>query len=213
MIKTLGCEVEKYHMNEGHSSLLAIELFKNLKGDIEAVRERCVFTTHTPVPAGHDKFDIGLVEDFLREYLTNDLKGMIYYENALNMTYLGLRFSKHINGVARKHGEVSRSMFPGYNIESITNGVHSAFWSSNHMRKLYDKYIPSWRDDPSCLRYIMGVPKEVILKAHQRAKEDLIETVNKYYGVNMKPDVFTIGFARRAASYKRGDMLFSDVKR
>jgi glycogen phosphorylase len=213
-LNSLGCNIERYHMNEGHSALLALELYRSESGNkLENVRKKCVFTTHTPVPAGHDQFSRELAESMLGEYIPEELKRDLFYDNRLNMTYLGLRFSSHINGVAKKHKDVSRAMFPGYNIESITNGVHSAFWASPFFQRLYDKYIPNWREDPFNLRYIMGVPKEKIWSAHIFAKEKLISYVNKKYGAEMNSKAFTIGFARRAASYKRGELLLSDIEK
>jgi glycogen phosphorylase len=205
--------LKKFHMNEGHSALLTLELFHMLHKNIEDVRERCVFTTHTPVPAGHDQFDRGLAENMLGDFLTRDFDDHIYLDNKLNMTYLGLRFSKFINGVAKKHGEVSRTMFPGYHIESITNGVHSGFWTSKYFKDLYTRYIPGWETDPFNLRYILGIKKEEIWDAHVKAKSDLIRFVNARYNSNMDVQSFTIGFARRAATYKRGELLFRDMNR
>lgn len=215
ILKALGCEnLQRYHMNEGHSALLALELHKKQKdSDIEKVREKCVFTTHTPVPAGHDQFDKELAQRLLNNFLTKDIQKEAFINNKLNMTYLGLRYSKFINGVAKKHGEVSRSMFPGYHIESITNGVHSAFWTAKPFQKLFNKHIPGWKLDPFSLRYILGIPKQEISNAHQECKKELLNYVNEKYGLDMKEDVFTIGFARRAAQYKRGDMLFEDIER
>mgnify|MGYP005842012223 CR=1 FL=1 len=211
MLKALGCEnIHKYHMNEGHSSLLTLELLDKHK-DVGEVRDKCVFTTHTPVPAGHDQFTRELAEQILPELIWDGAKHDIFHEDKLNMTYLGLRFSKYINGVAKKHGEVSRSMFPGYHIESITNGVHSMYWTSPPMQRLFNKYIPGWKADPFNLRYILGVPKEELWKAHEEAKQELIDFVNQLPNVNLRKDLFTIGFARRAAAYKRGDMLFEDI--
>jgi starch phosphorylase len=216
MLNSLGCyQIKKYHMNEGHSALLALELAKISKEKkiIEDVRQKCVFTTHTPIPAGHDQFDKELAEKMLGDNLLSEIKNELFIGHKLNMTYLGLRFSKFVNGVAKKHGEVSRTMFPGYHIESITNGVHSAFWVSEPFKKLYDKYISGWEIDPFSLRYVLSVPKEEIWRSHQKAKKKLITYVNRKYGVGMNVDSFTIGFARRAATYKRHDMLFSDATR
>jgi len=217
MLEKLGChELKKYHMNEGHSALLTVELchrFSDTKNPIEEARDRCVFTTHTPVPAGHDQFPQELAEKLLGEMITPALRNEIFIDGKLNMTYLGLRFSRFINGVAKKHGEVSRNMFPGYHIESITNGVHSYFWIAPPFREVFDKYLPGWEYDPFSLRYVLGIPKEDMWSAHQKAKKSLIEYINKNYNSGMDKDTFTIGFARRAATYKRGDMLFSDVNR
>jgi starch phosphorylase len=217
MLESLGCTgIRKYHMNEGHSALLALELynkFSNLKDPIGEVRKNCVFTTHTPVPAGHDQFPKELVEQMIGPMIDSKVRKELFFNDKLNMTYVGLRFSEFINGVAKKHGEVSRSMFPGYQIESITNGVHSYYWTSEHLRKLFDNYLPGWENDPFSLRYVLGISKEEIWKAHQKAKENLIKFVNKNYKAQMKRETFTIGFARRAATYKRGDMLFADINR
>ncbi|MBN2459381.1 alpha-glucan family phosphorylase [Candidatus Woesearchaeota archaeon] len=217
MLESMGCTgIKKYHMNEGHSALLALELYNRLSGQkypIDGVRKMCVFTTHTPVPAGHDQFPKELAEQMLGNMLEGKVRKEAFYNDKLNMTYLGLRFSEFVNGVAKKHGEVSRTMFPGYHIESITNGVHSFYWTAEPMRKLFNQYLPGWENDPFNLRYILGVPKEEIWSAHQKSKEALIRLVNRQYKAGMSREIFTIGFARRAATYKRGDMLFSDVDR
>ncbi|MCK5283237.1 MAG: alpha-glucan family phosphorylase [Nanoarchaeota archaeon] len=215
VLESLGCtNLKKYHMNEGHSALLTLELCRReSKNKMQKAREKCVFTTHTPVPAGHDQFEKHLVENMLGDFITPEIKGGIFINNKLNMTYLGLRFSRFVNGVAKKHGEVSRSMFPGYHIESITNGIHSYFWTAEPFRKLFDKYLPGWECDPFNLRYVLGVPKEEIWKAHLKSKKKLVSFVNKKYKLDMDSETFTIGFARRSATYKRGDMLFSDIDR
>jgi len=215
MLEKLGIKPEKYHMNEGHSTLLTLELYRrsNAKNRIDDVRKRCVFTTHTPVPAGHDKFQKELAQSLLGELADSSLEGEIYFEGMLNLTYLGLRFSERINGVAKKHTEVSKGMFPGYQIESITNGVHSARWTSAPFRALYSKYVPGWEDEPSSLRYALNIPNSEIWEAHAEEKKALLKYVEKTCKVKMEQDVFTIGFARRAAAYKRADLLFSDMEK
>lgn len=216
MLDELGAKIEKYHMNEGHSAFLALELYRKFsreKDKLEAVRKKCIFTTHTPVPAGHDEFDKKHAEEVLGENIPSDLKDKLFINNKLNMTNLGMRFSSHINGVAKKHKEVSKRMFPEYNIESITNGVHSVFWTSPHFAKLYDKFLGNWREDSFNLRYAISIPNDEIWKAHAKAKEDLIEFVNSKSNIKMKTEVFTIGFARRAATYKRGDLIFTNKQK
>ncbi|MEW6008795.1 MAG: alpha-glucan family phosphorylase [Candidatus Omnitrophota bacterium] len=220
MLKALGFTgIKKYHMNEGHAAFLTLELLSELKRskepvwDFEAVREHCVFTTHTPVPAGHDQFPYDLVNNALRGFLPLDVLKMLGGEERLNMTLLALNLSKYVNGVAKKHGEVSQSMFPGYSIESITNGVHSLTWVCDSFKKLYDKYIPGWSNDPFSLRYALGIPKDEIWKAHEKVKNRLINYVNKKTGAGMDDWSLTIGFARRAATYKRADLVFSDMNR
>lgn len=213
ILHALGCDkLEKYHMNEGHSALLSLALIEEGMS-IEEVRDHCVFTTHTPVPAGHDQFERDMAERMLAHYIKDDFREEIFHDGKLNMTHVGLRFSTFINGVAKKHGEVSRSMFPNYHIESITNGVHALYWTCDSLKELFDEFIPGWRVDPFNLRYVLSIPKERIWNAHFEAKKKLMDSINKKYNAGMDPNLFTIGFARRAATYKRGDMLFSDPER
>jgi starch phosphorylase len=220
MLRRLGyTEIKRYHMNEGHASLLALELLKERKEnepagwDFEGVRKSCVFTTHTPVPAGHDHFPCDLVKDVLREYLPFEVLQMLGGDDGLNMSLLALNLSHYVNGVAKKHGEVSRGMFPDYPIDSITNGVHSFTWTSVSFRRLYNKYIPGWAGDAFTLRYSLGIPKQEIWQAHLESKKSLIDYLNKETNIGMDYEIFTIGFARRATPYKRMHLVFSDVER
>ena len=247
MLRALGCDcIERYHMNEGHAALLTVRLLADeaekagrtviTEEDIEAVREKCVFTTHTPVPAGHDKFPMDLVCSVMRHrpgFL--DLKGIFSFDLAgqvaghrtafrniddafrsvpgLNMTYLALNLSHYINGVAKRHGEVSRHMFGDYVIDSITNGVHAATWVSEPFARLYDQFIPGWKQDNFNLRYALGIPAQEVRFARLEAKRALLERVNRDAHIALDENVLTIGFARRAATYKRADLLFSDLER
>ncbi len=220
MLNELGYnKIKKYHMNEGHSGLLTLELLNERKReeepiwDFEAVRDLCVFTTHTPVPAGHDKFSYDLVKASLGEFVPYDILKMVGGDDLLNMTLLALNLSEYVNGVAKKHGEISRTMFPGYPIDSITNGIHSRTWTSESFGRLYDQYIPGWTKDPYSLRYALSIPKQEIWNAHTEAKSRLIDYVNEHTGAELKYEVFTIGFGRRATLYKRADFVFSDIKR
>jgi len=220
MLRRLGyTEIKRYHMNEGHASLLALELLKERRKnkaagwDFEGVRKSCVFTTHTPVPAGHDHFPYDLVKNVLREYLPFEVVQMLGGGDGLNMSLLALNLSHYVNGVAKKHGEVSRGMFPDFPIDSITNGVHSFTWTSESFRRLYDKYIPGWAGDAFTLRYSLGIPKQKIWQTHLESKKSLIDYLNKEMNIGMDYKTFTIGFARRATPYKRMYLVFSDVER
>jgi starch phosphorylase len=225
MLRLMGhTAIRSYHMNEGHSALLTLALAERAAGpkrtatlseaDREAVRRQCVFTTHTPVPAGHDKFPWPLVKQLLGGERAEMLqKSGCCTDNALNMTYLALRFSRYINGVAMSHGEVSQGMYPGYPIQSITNGVHASTWTSQPFQKLFDQYIPQWRNDNRYLRNAIGIPLSDIQKAHAQAKKELLEVVARRTGARLKEGVFTIGFARRATAYKRAALLFTNVQR
>ncbi|MFA5145188.1 MAG: alpha-glucan family phosphorylase [Candidatus Omnitrophota bacterium] len=215
--------IEKYHMNEGHASLLALELLGRTKKDgeediykkydLESVRNQCIFTTHTPVAAGHDRFPLDFVKRALRSNLPFEMSDIFIRDNEMNMTLIALNLSKYVNGVAKKHGEVTREMFPGYIIDSITNGIHLLTWAATAFKRLYDKYIPGWQSDYFSLRYALSIPKEEILEAHREAKKELIDYVNSQTGIGMDYDIFTIGFARRVTPYKRADLLLTDIKR
>jgi starch phosphorylase len=129
------------------------------------------------------------------------------------MTYLALDNSVYINGVAKRHGEISRQMFAQHKIDSITNGVHVGFWTVPPIQALYDRHITAWREDNASLRYALGIPRHEVWAAHQTAKEDLVHMVNQRTGAGMFSNVFTLGFARRATPYKRADLLFHDRRR
>jgi len=213
MLHALGYDtIDKYHMNEGHAALGTLELYRQLN-DVEKVREQCVFTTHTPVAAGHDQFELSYAKPMIGGMLPDSILKEITFENRLNMTRLALFFSHYVNGVAKKHGEVSQLMFPGHSIDSITNGVHTATWVSEPFQKLFDKHMPCWRSDSYVLRSAFGIDKEEIWHAHMVAKKKLIDFVNERYNVGMNYNDFTIGFARRQTAYKRPELLISDHER
>jgi starch phosphorylase len=224
MLRALGYHtIKRLHMNEGHSSFICLELFDEAaraadrssisREDIAAVKEKCIFTTHTPVPAGHDKFPIDLVCRVLGRTDILDMKDIFCFGGLLNMTHLALNVSNYVNGVAKKHGEVSRRMFSGYDIDEITNGVHAATWTSAPFQDLYDRYIPGWRQDNFSLRYGLSIPRREIWKAHALTKTFLMQIVKQKTGIEMSVEAFTIGFARRAATYKRADLIFADRDR
>lgn len=221
MLSKLGYTgLNRYHMNEGHASLLTLELLNRFKEEenknsvIEAVRKRCVFTTHTPVPAGHDRFSYDLVSEFFdNDYIPLEFLKEISNGNDLNMTKLALHLSHYINGVGRQHGKVSREMFPGYHVDSISNGVHSASWVSSGFKRLYDKYILGWQNDPSSLRYALSIPRREVWEAHVNAKAKLLDFVLNKRDIKLDENVLTIGFARRATAYKRAELVFFDTER
>jgi starch phosphorylase len=211
-------------MNEGHSALLVLalverqtgvqELRSATKDDIDAVRKHCVFTTHTPIPAGHDKFSKDLVTKVLGEERTKAIETLGCLLNGeLNMTYLGMLFSHYINGVSMRHEQISQGMFPSYPLNSITNGVHAVTWTSDDFRRLYDKYIPEWRQDNRYLRYAVSIPLNEIQHVHAQAKRELLNEVEQRTGVRLDHATLTIGFARRATQYKQAYLLFSDLNR
>lgn len=225
MLWALGYgRAELYHMNEGHSALLGLALLEEeaaragraafTLGDVEAVRARCVFTTHTPVPEGQDQYAPALAGRVLgRPDVCADGRSLACVDGRFNMTYLALNLSGYHNGVAKKHAEVSRLMFAPYAIDSITNGVHAATWVCPEFQALFDRFIPDWRRDNFALRYALSLPRPAVWEAHTGAKRRLIQYVNRETNAGMDVDVLTLGFARRATTYKRADLLFADLDR
>lgn len=222
ILKALGIHVNKYHMNEGHAGFLVLELLRHSREkiisssgsefDIESVRQQCVFTTHTPVPAGHDAFPRDWVEKAIGGWF--DIGKVDCFDNGkFNMTLLCLNHSAHVNGVAKRHGEVSSKMFPGHTIDSITNGVHCQTFVCRPFQALFDEYIPGWRQDNFMLRYALNIPRERIWDAHQKAKRSLISHINTMHNAGFKENVLTIGFARRMTQYKRPDLILRDIER
>jgi starch phosphorylase len=232
LLHALGFDVRQYHMNEGHSALLGIELLQRYRHplghlregespyDLPRVRELCCFTTHTPIAAGHDRFSYELVqqvfnnsdasENFIDLLTLKQLAG----NNELNMTRLALNLSEFVNGVAIRHAEISRKMFPGYRVHAITNGVHPTTWTCDAFAKLYDRYIPDWRHEPELLaRADNIIPDTAVWDAHLQAKQALINSVQALMGISLRHDIPIIGFARRMTGYKRPDLIFQDMKR
>ena len=224
LLHALGCKPEVYHMNEGHAALLALGLLEDqlagtplkdaTEADIEAVRRQCVFTTHTPVPAGHDQFGL----DQMYQVLGHERAAAIestgcLHNNLMNMTYIALRFSRFVNGVAMQHGKVSQKMFPDYKVYSITNGVHAGTWLSSQFQDLLDSEIPNWRTDNQYFRSVYGIDPARIAAAHSKGKLRLFATIAKRTGHHFNPNVLTLGFARRVATYKRASLLLNDPAR
>jgi starch phosphorylase len=224
MLRALGyADIQIFHMNEGHSALAPLALLEELgrkrgeerfsETEVQAVRRHCAFTTHTPVPAGHDRFAADLVYQVLGEKRANALAQLQLINGALNMTELALRLSGFVNAVSMRHAEVSRAMFPNHGIDAITNGVHATTWTAAPMAALYDRYLPGWRSDNCYLRYAVGISRGEIRQAHEQAKQELLRQVRWLTGSQLDEQVFTIGFARRATGYKRGDLLFANLER
>lgn len=213
MLKAADFNIGKYHMNEGHSSLLTLELLRNNGKEVDTIRDLCIFTTHTPVAAGHDKFSYDLVQRLLGDVVPLETLKALGGQDQLNMTRLALNTSKYVNGVAKRHKEFSLTLFPGYNISAITNGVHSFTWTCECFRRLYDKYLPGWANEPELMVRVDSIPDEEIWLAHMEAKEQLMRFVRERSGEQFDPNVLTLGFARRATGYKRATLLFSNLKR
>jgi starch phosphorylase len=224
LLKELGVKPDVYHMNEGHAALLGIGLLEERidgapleqanEEDVAAIAQRCVFTTHTPVPAGHDQFGLDQMYTVLGHERANTIERFGCLHNALlNMTYLALRFSRYVNGVAMQHCKGSQQMFPDYHVHSITNGVHAATWLSAPMQALLDIEIPEWRHDNHYFRSVYGIAPAKIANCHEIAKQRLFAEVARRSDMQFNPKMLTLGFARRVATYKRANLLFHDPKR
>ena len=229
MLNALGHgDLSRFHMNEGHAAFLGLELLYEEMGALgrneideemlHNVRAKCVFTTHTPIPAGHDQFDMKLVWQVLGHYPAFLKRGDLFQSEhceaqCLNMTYLALHLSHYVNGVAKRHAEVSRLMFAHYSIDAITNGVHPGTWVSPAFHVLFERFIPDWQKDSFNLRSALSIPEDQIWLAHQAAKDALISLVAERTGDHLSHEKLTLGFARRATAYKRPGLLFEDRER
>ncbi|MGD9739330.1 MAG: alpha-glucan family phosphorylase [Bauldia sp.] len=225
ILQALGFTINTYHLNEGHAAFLTMELLRqyprktNLlqpsgrRYDASPVLTRCLFTTHTPVEAGHDRFSYELVDRVLSDLV--DVEEMRVYagtENC-NMTKLALNLSGFVNGVATRHAETTQHMFPGYKVHAITNGIHAARWAHPVFSRLFNAHIPNWQVEPELLFHADHLPDEEIWRAKQTAKSDLIDLVTEVTGVALKPDIPIIGYARRMTAYKRPSLILQDVER
>jgi glycogen phosphorylase len=225
LLKALGFDITTFHLNEGHAALLTLQLLHQFRRSPERlrpgepvydhaeVRERCVFTTHTPVAAGHDQFPYDLVSRVLGDFIELDEMRIAGGREQLNMTQLALNLSGYINGVAKRHAETTRRAYPGYDIRAVTNGVHVPTWTHPSFARVYEAHFPHWGHEPEALAKADQLPSDVVWDAHQEAKADLITRVKADCGVALQPDALIIGFARRMTGYKRPDLLFADVER
>ncbi len=234
VLHALGFEISAYHMNEGHAALLGVELLRRYTYpsselqagespyDVPRVRQLCRFTTHTPVEAGHDRFSYELVHRLFANAQSaaaapaqidlGELRQLAGADN-LNMTRLALSLSDFVNGVAKRHAEVSSKMYPGYQVRAITNGVHPYTWTTPSLRELYDRYTPGWCYEPELLSRADHIPDRELLEAHARAKQALIQRVRELTGVTLSPGAAILGLARRMTAYKRPELLFEDLER
>jgi starch phosphorylase len=225
MLHALGFEIETYHLNEGHAALLALSLLRQhrrqppgrsadpLRYDVDRVWARCIFTTHTPVAAGHDRFRYEEVARILGDYIELDQLKLLAGADGLNMTSLALNLSGYVNGVARRHAETAQHLYPGYRIKAITNGIHAGTWAHASFARLFDTMLPNWAHEPEVLARADQLAAEAVWAAHRTAKQELLAEVERTTGTKLQADMPLIGFARRMTGYKRPDLLFADVER
>ncbi|MFY9992923.1 MAG: alpha-glucan family phosphorylase [Rhodoplanes sp.] len=225
VLRALGFRIETYHLNEGHAAFLCLALLDQhritpipgvpepFKYDVHAVREKCVFTTHTPVEAGHDSFDYGDVRRIVGDLIEIEQLKLLAGRDRLNMSRLALSLSRYANGVARRHAETAQHMFPEFKINTITNGAHVRTWMHPAIFNLLKNLVPHWGHEPEDLLKADQVAPDALWAAHQQAKRELIAVIENTVGAKMTPDAPLICFARRMTGYKRPDLLFTDLDR
>jgi glycogen phosphorylase len=213
-LEKLGYNIKKYHMNEGHTALATLEIANRNNWDEEKTKKKFSFTTHTLVPAGHEVFPISLVKSILEDSFP--LEKIVKYggqAGSLNMTQLAMSLSDYQNGVSKKNAEAARDMFPGKNIDYITNAVHLGTWTSGSFKGLFDRHFPGWEENPEKLKDAMRLPNDEVWKAHLENKNILFDFIEDEYAVDLDRNVLTLGWFRRIAEYKRPLLIFSDKER
>lgn len=213
MLRTIGVtDVGTYHMNEGHCAFLTLELLKERGYADDAVRASCAFTTHTPVPAGHDVFPYELATRVVGDMLPWHIKKLAG-EDALSMTLLAMNLSHYTCGVSALHGGVARAMLGNQSIDAITNGIHHPTWASPEMATLFDAHLPGWREKPELLAHAHALPDDDLLAAHAAAKKRLIEAIRERTGRSLDPSKLLAVEARRLVPYKQHELLYADENR
>ena len=222
-IDCLGSSIDRYHLNEGHAAFAFIEKYLQLenKADMEKEKKKFMYTCHTPVAAGHDRFNLSDIgEIYGDEYLEAAKKFGKEKKDSLdmNLTYLCLDNSAKVNAVAQKHGEITRLQFPAFasKVDAITNGIHIHTWLSESFAQLFDRYTNTfgdWRRNPSLLGKAGDLMQNQdfrrdIFEAHQVNKRNFVKIVDHW---KLDPDVLTIGWARRITGYKRPSLLFHRI--
>ena len=214
MLKAIKYKPFLYHINESHSAFLIASLMKDMN-DLNRVKSRVVFTTHTPIPAAFDKFAMKDVASMLGRYCDKQVLYDIYQEklednDELNLSWLAIKNAKNVVAVSRKHKFVSEQIFEGYRLKYVTNGIHHIKWASAHHKMLYTKYIKGWEDDPDLLRDVACIPDNEFAQAHILSKEALVEMVNSESDASFIPEDFTIAMAKRITHYKRNNLILSN---
>ncbi|WP_045216637.1 alpha-glucan family phosphorylase [Desulfonatronovibrio magnus] len=261
-LKALGLNPRVIHMNEGHSAFAGLERISvfmreynmSFEAATELVASSSVFTTHTPVPAGNDRFDPELMRKYFESYARElGLAFKVFLalgredprddSELFCQTVLALRLSRFNNGVSKLHGRVARNMWkrvwPQYPVDdvpiaAITNGIHIPTWTAPDISYLFDRYLGAdWREDPDCQRVwkqAESIPDSELWRTHERLRERLVDFVRtrlkdltlarggkrlelQLAGEVLDPGALTIGFARRFATYKRANLILTDVKR
>ena len=218
LLNLLRIELDGLHLNEGHCTFALLELLNKgwTRNDLE---KKVLFTTHTPVPAGHDRFNWDSVKAVLGDMLPEDAKQLVIAagdpENGekCSMSHLAVGLVNKVNAVSNLNAIVASGMFGENHIHPITNGVHHITWTSPPMAELYDNQLPNWKSDPTQLAYSGKISDEDLLAAREKNRSIFRELVKASTGVELHKEKLTVGFARRFATYKRANLVFSDIER
>jgi starch phosphorylase len=214
----LQIELKGIHLNEGHCTFAMLELLSR-GWSREELTEKSLFTTHTPVPAGHDRFDWSLVKEIMGDKLPADAQELVRNAgdseggNRCSMSHLAVALSTSVNAVSILNAEVAETMFSEKNIIPITNGVHHPTWTSDTMTQLFDEHLPDWKANPTRLKDAPNIPLEALRQARNDNRKLLRELVKEETGVELEEHRLTIGFARRFATYKRANLVFHDLEK
>jgi starch phosphorylase len=227
MLRSLGYhDIKTYHLNEGHAALATLELLAEKNYVDDQVRKLCVFTSHTPMPEGHDKFSYDFAYKYAGKYLPLHIK-RISSEDCLSLTHLGLNMSRVSLAVSQKHQKVAEHLFPEYHFSYVTNGIHHRTWVGSYIQDLFEHYLPGWLEDPTLLKQAPEkLPDDALWHVHRECKNELVTYVNKhmpnvlpYVGYEMKAwdffdnETLTISLARRPVAYKRPLLIYKDIAR
>jgi starch phosphorylase len=212
--------IDFYHMNEGHVALIGLERLRSNGFNEDIVRSKSTFTTHTPIPAGHDYFDYHLAQDTLGNIIPANIKSLAT-QDSLGMTQLAMNLSCKTNSVSKRHQEVTSMMFPGYTIENVTNGIYHPRWVGNALKDVYTRFLPGWEQNPLAFENVKNIPNQELIDAVHKQKKSLVDWINAnpaWFNLPniLKEDLFdeqtlTIGFARRFVPYKRPGLIFHNL--
>ena len=212
LLHALGVAARRWHLNEGHAALLPLELV-HAGASVEAVREATVFTTHTPVAAGRDRFDWALTQAVLGLDRSRTLQRVMGEADELDMTRLALRLSSYANAVSRRHRDTARELYPEAEIASVTNGVHGGRWAPPAMAAMFDAKVPGWRVNSARLAAIAELDPVNVGEAHASARAALIAEVAARTGLALDPERPILCYARRMTGYKRPMLPLEDPDR
>ena len=210
MLRALGRAVDIHHLNESHAALLVVELMREYR-EISEVKMRCVFTAHTPVPAGYDAFSLTMMKEAFKHYDWVDWEAEATSEGKIDLSRLAVKYSSVTNAVSLKHSYVSRRVLNHGKVEHVTNGVYYRRWIHDELKKLYDKHIPGWEEAPTLMTRAMELPTDALRNAHLQAKSEVIDMLYRATGKQFSKEHLTVGLAKRVTAYKRNDLILTDL--